>query len=76
MFKKITFGKAINEAIYQAMSLDKSVITIGQLVNYSPPGIFGTTTGLKKKFGPDRGFDFPVAESLMTSQAIGMALAG
>jgi len=76
MFEKITFGKAINEAIHQAMNLDKSVITIGQLVNYSPPGIFGTTTDLKKKFGSNRVFDFPVAESLMTSQAIGMALAG
>jgi pyruvate dehydrogenase E1 component beta subunit len=39
-------------------------------------GIFGTTTGLADKFGTDRVQDFPVAEAVMTSTAIGAAATG
>lgn len=57
------------------MELSDRVLVLGQLVDYKP-GVFGTTTGLVEKFGPDRVQDFPVAESVMTSAAIGAALAG
>ena len=71
--KKITYAEAINQGIHQAMQLDKNVITMGQLINYKP-GIFGTTVGLSERFGEDRVRDFPVAESLMTSMSVGMAV--
>ena len=55
------------------MKFDNNVYLFGQLVDYSS-GVFGTTTGLAKEFGEERVQDFPVAESLMTSMSIGMAL--
>ena len=73
--KLITFAEAINEGTKQAMSMSRDVILMGQLVN-TEHGVFGTTVGLSKKFGEERVRDFPVAESLMTSAAIGSAIAG
>lgn len=70
-----TYSEAINEATEQAMTLDKNVVVIGQMVD-AKPGIFGTTKDLYKKFGEKRVLDFPVSESLMTSSAIGAAVAG
>ena len=71
----ITYAEAINQATRQAMEISKDVILMGQLVN-TEHGIFGTTGGLVQKFGKDRVRDFPVAESLMTSAAIGASIAG
>ena len=74
-FKLISYSEAIREATEQLMNLNKKTILMGQLVDYES-GVFGTTTGLVKKFGADRVRDFPVAEGLMTSAAIGAAVAG
>ena len=73
--RKLTYAQAINEALSQAMGLLPEVIILGQLVDYKS-GVFGTTTGLADRFGTDRVQDFPVAESVMTSTAIGAALVG
>ena len=73
--RKLSFSQAIKEATDQAMSLNDDVMLLGQLVDYST-GVFGTTTDLINKFGPDRVRDFPVAESLMTSAALGAAIDG
>lgn len=75
MHYKISFSKAINDALCLSMEKDKNVCVIGQLVDYKS-GIFGTTTGLLNKFGKNRVVDFPIAESLMTSHAIGLSLSG
>lgn len=72
---KRTYAEAIGQGMHQAMELSDDVIVLGQLVDYSP-GVFGTTTGLVERFGPERVQDFPVAESVMTSTAMGAALAG
>lgn len=73
--RKITYAEAINEGLRQAMELSRDVILMGQLVDYKP-GIFGTTKGLAEKFGRERVRDFPNAENVMTSTAIGAALTG
>ncbi len=73
--RELSYAGAINEALAQSMELCPDVLVMGQLVNYKS-GVFGTTTGLVDKFGPQRVLDFPVAESLMTSSAIGAAVAG
>lgn len=73
--QKCSYAEALNQGLRQAMELSDRVLVLGQLVDYKP-GVFGTTTGLVEKFGPDRVQDFPVAESVMTSAAIGAALAG
>ena len=69
----LTYSQSINEALDQAMKIDKNVYVFGQLVDYSP-GVFGTTINLEKKYGKNRVQDFPVAESLMTSMSVGMAV--
>ncbi len=73
--RELTYSEAIAEALDQAMMLCKDVFVMGQLVDYKP-GIFGTTQGLADKYGRDRVRDFPNAESVMTSTAIGAALVG
>ena len=73
--RELTYAQAINEALNQAMGLSDDVIVLGQLVDYKS-GIFGTTSGLAEKYGTHRVQDFPVAEGLMTSTAIGAALGG
>ena len=73
--REISYAEAINEALHQAMEVSSDVIVLGQLVDYKP-GIFGTTKGLVDRFGKERVRDFPVAENIMTSIAIGLALVG
>lgn len=71
----INFAKAVNEALRVAMEKDDKVITFGLGVD-DPKCIFGTTVGLKEKFGSDRVFDMPVSENAMTGIAIGASLNG
>lgn len=75
MSRQLSYAKAILEATDQAMGLSSDVIVLGQLVD-TQSGIFGTTTGLVKKYGPERVQDFPVSENLMTATAMGAALTG
>ncbi len=71
----ISFGQAVNEAITLAMEQDPSVICYG-LGTTDPKGIFGTTLGLRDRFGDARVFDMPTSENAMTGVAVGAALAG
>ncbi len=73
--RQLTFAQAINEALTQAMAEDPLVYIMGEGVP-DPKGIFGTTLGLREKFGSDRVLDMPVAENGMTGMAIGSALMG
>jgi len=71
--RKLSYGQAIHEAIFQAMEYDNSVFVMGQGVD-DPYGMFGTTSGLKEKFGENRVFDTPLSENAMTGIAIGAAI--
>lgn len=75
MSRQLSYAKAILEATDQAMQLSNDVVVLGQLVD-TPSGIFGTTTGLVNKHGPERVQDFAVSENLMTATAMGAALTG
>ena len=75
MARRLTFVKAINEALFQAMEMDDSVICYGLGVP-DPKGIFGTTLGLRERFGEARVFDMPASENAMTGVAIGASLNG
>ncbi|OGW31835.1 MAG: acetoin dehydrogenase [Nitrospirae bacterium GWF2_44_13] len=57
------------------MESDAKVITFGLGVD-DPKCIFGTTAGLKEKFGSERVFDMPVSENALTGVAIGASLNG
>lgn len=72
---KMTFAKAINDALHVAMKSDSRVLCFGLGVG-DPKEIFGTTTGLQKEFGSSRVFDMPTSENGMTGIAIGAALGG
>jgi len=63
---EISYAEALNQGLRQALELSESVIVLGQLVDYGP-GVFGSTTGLVDRFGPERIRDFPVSESAMTA---------
>ena len=75
MNRTLTYAQAINEALAQAMEMDKSVICYGLGVP-DPKGVFGTTLGLQDRFGEDRVFDMPASENAMTGVAIGASLNG
>ena len=64
---------AINEALSQEMERDEKVFIIGEDVQQ---GTFGTTSGLVKKFGPDRVMDTPLAETAVAGAAVGSAMLG
>ena len=70
----ISFAHAISEATYQAMEADDSVVCFGLGVD-DPKRVFGTTAGLKERFGK-RVFDTPTSENAMTGIGIGAALEG
>ena len=75
MTRKITFAEAIREGTDQCLDEDPSVYVMGLGVP-DPKGIFGTTVGLRDKYGEKRVMDMPVSENAMTGVAIGSALMG
>ncbi|MBS3905139.1 MAG: alpha-ketoacid dehydrogenase subunit beta [Simkania sp.] len=75
MGRELKFHQAILEATDQLMELDPSVYVMGLGVP-DPKGLFGTTSGLQQKYGPDRVMDMPVSENAMTGVAIGTAIMG
>jgi acetoin:2,6-dichlorophenolindophenol oxidoreductase subunit beta len=75
MTREITFAEAIRESTDQCLANDPSVYVMGLGVP-DPKGIFGTTVGLREKYGAKRVMDMPVSENGMTGVAIGSALMG
>ncbi|MBU4689563.1 alpha-ketoacid dehydrogenase subunit beta [Mycoplasma zalophidermidis] len=66
---------AITNALDIMMERDKSVIVYGEDAGFEG-GVFRATQGLQKKYGVDRCFDAPIAESAIVGSAIGSAVAG
>jgi pyruvate/2-oxoglutarate/acetoin dehydrogenase E1 component len=73
--RKISFVDAINEGTSEALAADDRVILMGLGVP-DPKGIFGTTLGLRERFGAERVFDTPTAENGVTGIALGASLVG
>ena len=71
---KISYSKAINDALHQKMQKDKNLVVFGLDVE-DHNGIQGTTLGLNK-YGKERFFSTPLSEDSMTGVAIGLAAAG
>jgi pyruvate/2-oxoglutarate/acetoin dehydrogenase E1 component len=71
----ISYAEAIREATDQCMAADGNVIVMGEGVP-DPKSIFGTTAGLKEKYGKYRVFDMPLSENGVTGICIGAALSG
>lgn len=75
MERKIKFNQAILEGISKLLQEDPSVYVMG-LGAADPKGLFGTTLGLKEKFGLNRIINIPISENGMTGVAIGSAIRG
>ncbi len=73
--KIMNLVNAINNAIDIKLGEDESVIVYGQDVGVEG-GVFRVTEGLQKKYGKERVFDSPLAESGIVGTAVGMAVAG
>ncbi|MGD2169788.1 MAG: transketolase C-terminal domain-containing protein [Chlamydiota bacterium] len=71
----LKYSEAILEATDQLMEADAKVYVMGLGVP-DPKGIFGTTSGLQEKYGPDRVLDMPTSENAMTGVAIGSSILG
>lgn len=75
MGREIKFTQSVREALELSLEKDSSVFIIGEGVP-DPKGIFGTTTGLRDRFGDERILDMPIAENGMTGICVGAALMG
>lgn len=73
--RRISTAKAMVEGIAQEMERDPSVFYLGEDVG-KYGGIFGSTTGLLDRFGPDRVLDTPISETAFIGLAIGAAVEG
>jgi pyruvate/2-oxoglutarate/acetoin dehydrogenase E1 component len=71
----LSYSEAVREALDQSLSLDPRVFVMGQGVD-DPAGMFGTTLDLHKKYGRERVFDTPLAETALMGVAVGAAVGG
>jgi 2-oxoisovalerate dehydrogenase E1 component beta subunit len=71
----LTMVQALNHALHDAMDADERVLVFGEDVA-TLGGVFRVTEGLTERFGVDRCFDTPLAESAVIGVAVGLALRG
>lgn len=67
--------QAINHTLDQQLEKNSKVVVYGEDVGVQG-GVFRATQGLQKKYGVERVFDTPIAESSIVGTAIGMAING
>jgi pyruvate dehydrogenase E1 component beta subunit len=65
----------LNGGLATALESDDRVVLLGEDIGRTG-GVFRITDGLRAKYGEDRVFDTPVAESGIIGAAFGMAIAG
>ncbi|MBL8651246.1 MAG: alpha-ketoacid dehydrogenase subunit beta [Sphingopyxis sp.] len=73
--RRLTIARAIAEAIGQEMERDSDVLVMGEDIA-KLGGVFGTTTGLLDRFGPERVRDTPISETAFIGAAVGLAASG
>jgi len=73
--EKLTMVQALNRALDDAMAADERVLMFGEDVG-PLGGVFRVTDGLTAKYGEDRCFDTPLAESGIVGFAVGLAMNG
>ena len=71
----LTFAKALNAGLRQAMADDPRVLMMGEDIGRLG-GVFRITEGLLAEFGEQRVLDTPLAESGIVGTAIGLAMNG
>jgi pyruvate dehydrogenase E1 component beta subunit len=68
-------GKALNQALSDALEHDSRVLVFGEDVG-KLGGVFRISDGLQEKFGGERVFDTPLAEATIAATALGLAMKG
>jgi 2-oxoisovalerate dehydrogenase E1 component beta subunit len=71
----VTMAAALNAALADSLAADDRVLVFGEDVG-ALGGVFRITDGLAARFGQERVFDTPLAESGIIGTAIGMAMNG
>ncbi|QUC57998.1 alpha-ketoacid dehydrogenase subunit beta [Streptomyces sp. A2-16] len=71
----ITYREAVAEGIAREMRRDPSVVCLGEDIG-AAGGVFKTTAGLFKEFGPERVWDTPISEQAIVGAAMGAAMTG
>ncbi len=75
MANKLNLIGAVTQALDNELEVDESIVVYGEDVGVEG-GVFRATVGLQEKYGEDRVFDAPLAESGIVGTAIGMAIKG
>ena len=75
LMSEVTLAQSLNGALATALEADERVVLLGEDIGRTG-GVFRITDGLRDKYGEDRVFDTPVAESGIVGAAFGMAIAG
>lgn len=74
--RSMSYDEAIRQALIEMMEEDEEVFVLGEDVGGRYGGAFGVTRGLTKRFGAERCFNTPLAESAIVGCGVGAALAG
>lgn len=72
---KLTIIEALNQALATEMERDPRIVLLGEDIGKNG-GVFRVTDGLQARFGEDRVFDTPLAESGIIGTSVGMAVNG
>lgn len=72
---QLTMIQAITQALDLELNRDEKVLVFGEDVGHNG-GVFRATEGLQNKYGEDRVFDTPLAESGIIGLANGLSLQG
>ncbi|WP_449350459.1 alpha-ketoacid dehydrogenase subunit beta [Streptomyces shaanxiensis] len=73
--RQISYRDAVAEGIAREMRRDPSVVCLGEDIG-AAGGVFKTTVGLHKEFGPERVWDTPISEQAIVGAAMGAAMTG
>lgn len=82
----VALGEAIRRTLAECMEVDERVRVFGEDVADAPEavlaevegkgGVFGTTSGLQRRFGLARCYNTPLAEANIVGRAVGQGLRG
>jgi 2-oxoisovalerate dehydrogenase E1 component len=72
--ESVVIVDALNHALDEEMARDSGVVIFGEDVAHGKGGVFGVTRHLTAKYGKERCFNTPLAESTVIGIALGMSL--